>query len=92
MLRPGTPLEAGTCLNPAQKASPDPSTQRNTCLELCGVKRYLHSEAPHGAHRDAGDGPEMVGGHDGTLCSAAYTGHALSCGKDCVSTGEWGQR
>ena len=50
----------------------------------------LDSEVPHGAHRDTRDGPEVVGGHNGTLCGAAHTCHALPCGKGYVRNGKWG--
>lgn len=33
----------------------------------------------------------MVGGHNGTLCGAAHTCHALPSGKGYVSDSEWGQ-
>lgn len=32
----------------------------------------------------------MVGGHNGTLCGAAHTCHALPCGKGYVRNGKWG--
>lgn len=84
------PPQAGSLLNPTQQHFLPPATSETQTRKMsgtCDISRYLDSEAPHGAYRDARDGPEVVGGHDGTLSGAAHTGHALPCGEGCVSTG-----